>query len=78
MSEWHQRNQGFVWARVDDAAFLLSRFNQSRSGVFILHEGSGYYKYSLHRDGRAHNPAPKLGDAAPPASFHLNVAKDRF
>jgi len=24
------------------------------------------------------NPAPKLGDAAPPASFHLNVAKDRF
>ncbi len=54
MSNWHVQNEAFIWTQVGDEAYLLTRFNQSNSGVYIIDEPNQRYKFSLHTDGRAH------------------------
>jgi hypothetical protein len=53
MSTWNRRNEAYVWTQVCDEAYLLTRFNQSGGGVYII-DAYGRYKFSLHTDGNSH------------------------
>jgi hypothetical protein len=54
MSLWHQQKEAFIWTLVDDKAYVLLRFNQSRGGVYLIDASSQPYKFSLHTDGNSH------------------------